>query len=413
MLITLKTLQQQTFKVEADPSETVLVLKEKIANEKGTDYAVENQKLIYAGKILDDGKLISEYKIEEKNFVVIMITKPKAKPEEPAAPVQETTPMDTSPAPTAAASAATTTGPSTTVPPASTTTTAAPPSTQTTTTTTASTAGSAAEQPAQLLQQATEGASQMSVTEAEGLLVTGETYEKTVMEIMSMGFERDQVERALRASFNNPDRAVDYLFNGIPDDLLQQSQPAQARRPPEGQPSTPATSQAGGSTATPAGTGGSAPAAGEDPLAFLRSQPQFMQMRQVLTQNPNLLPQILQQIRQSNPRLLQLITENQDQFVQMLNEPLPDAPAAAAGTGGQQAAGAAGQLPSFVPPEDSNYIQITQEEKQAIDRLKALGFSESLCLQAYFACDKNEDLAANFLLSQDPDDDPGLPPGGS
>ena len=34
-----------------------------------------------------------------------------------------------------------------------------------------------------------------------------------------MGFQRDQIVVALRAASGNPDQAVDYLFNGIPENL--------------------------------------------------------------------------------------------------------------------------------------------------------------------------------------------------
>lgn len=118
----------------------------------------------------------------------------------------------------------------------------------------------------------------------------------------------------------------------------------------------------------------------EDPLAFLRTQPQFQQMRQVVQQNPQLLDTVLQQIGQSNPALLQLITENQEAFVRMMNEPAgrkqknslnkkKDLNFGSGDVAQRQAAAAAAALGEDAGAAPVRTIQVTPQDKQAIDRV--------------------------------------------
>ena len=47
-------------------------------------------------------------------------------------------------------------------------------------------------------------------------LVAGSNLEQTIQQIMDMGggnWDRDTVSRALRAAYNNPERAIDYLYS--------------------------------------------------------------------------------------------------------------------------------------------------------------------------------------------------------
>lgn len=127
---------------------------------------------------------------------------------------------------------------------------------------------------------------------AESALLMGDEYNSMVTNIMEMGYSREMVEQALRASFNNPDRAVEYLLSGIPDggnleeldNTIGGAGAAVAAAIASG-------GEGAGNINIPAGTDGNA-----DPLAFLRSQPQFHQMRTLIHQNPELLNAALQQV---------------------------------------------------------------------------------------------------------------------
>ncbi|KYK57768.1 UV excision repair protein [Drechmeria coniospora] len=382
MKVTFRDLKQQKFTLEVEPTDLVFAVKEKIAGERGWD--AKHQKLIYSGKILKDDETVASYNIEEKGFVVCMVNKPKEKPAAPAPAVESSAaPPPATPAQPVASTPAAPAAPS-----HSTSTHAAAPATPT--------PQRAADEP--------------SAGDSTGLAMGAERAE-AIANMEAMGFERSQIEAAMRAAFNNPDRAVEYLLTGIPDNVQQEQQqrhaapvhplasstntaPAQGDEDDGGvnlfdlaaQQGGTGASRSGGNAAAAAAAAAAASQGGDlGNLDFLRHNAQFQQLRQVVQQQPQMLEPILQQLGAGNPQLAQLIASNPDQFLQLLGENADD----------------------DVPlPPGAQAISVTEEERDAIERLVRLGFGRDQAIQAYFACDKNEELAANFLFEQPEDDDP-------
>lgn len=120
----------------------------------------------------------------------------------------------------------------------------------------------------------------------------------------------------------------------------------------------------------------------DNKLAFLRNDPQFLEMRRIVQSDATALRDCIGQIAQTNTELFELITTNQQDFIDLLNE---DAVAVAA---------AMESVSSTALPPLSNADLV------AIDRLKDMGFVEADVLEAYLVCDRDENRAAEFLLNQ-------------
>ncbi|KAJ7839397.1 hypothetical protein B0H13DRAFT_1911269 [Mycena leptocephala] len=279
----------------------------------------------------------------------------------------------------------------------------------------------------------------------------GEALQSTISHMVNMGFEPDQVQRALRASYNNPDRAVEYLTTEIPADL-----DAEAAAAVQGSPAS--------------------------------RDPQFEQVRQSLMQNPE---PFLRLLAVQNPEMAQVFTANPEVLVQLLaavgssegeESPLPSAqainvpredraaieqpllhlinlrasskcatslpsghhfthqlfeqqqqqPGASTGLGAPVAGSSrdpqfqqfwqhlmqnpepflhflAVQNPEMAQAFAANPEVLVQllaavgdsegeEDPLPSAQLEALGFSQSAAIEAYLVCDKDEELAANYLL---------------
>lgn len=246
---------------------------------------------------------------------------------------------------------------------------------------------------------------------------------------MEMGFEREHIERALRASYNNPDRAVEYLMTGIPEHLTRQQAPSQPRpqqaaagQPPSG-PSPGATGGAAAAAPTQPGNlfdaaaaaaqqgGGARGAAGargaggaevdaqgleallagqgepdeDGTVALDLGDPQMLQqLRTLIEENPAALQPLVQAIAQSNPGLAQALAANPAAVLNMLGGMNPD---------GSEATEEEFQLPSF------NDLPV--EDRTAVETIQAMGIPQDKAIEAYLMCGKNVEMAVQYYFEHE------------
>jgi len=372
-------------------------------------WEVAGIKLIFQGKVLDDGKDLASYGIGEGDFMVVMASKPK----KPAS---------------ASGAAASTPAPVTPAAPAAPADTPAPPP---------------APAPPPLAPAAPRAANFSPEASA------------AMDNLVEMGYERGQVEAAMIAAFMNPDRAVQYLEEGIPDVAADAQSTETDRSTDDESAQAPTTwtqlaaspqfrmeiaairdqaqlqaylqslttsdpaklaliqanaqafaallnashSNAATSPAAAGGGGAALPFGGDRPEAppdaalppgmqQLLANPQALEG---LMQNPEMLAQLLQvpEVQQAmqNPEVMEQLGMTPEMMQMMLGGML----------GGGGGGGGGGGMPNPI------LAQLTDEDEAAIERLMALGFPRPLVIQAFLACEKNENLAANFLFDQGAD----------
>ncbi|KGG50936.1 hypothetical protein DI09_4p190 [Mitosporidium daphniae] len=331
--------EPRTFSIEVDDGASIQTVKQTIEAQEGFGFASQiiifqgNSGFLFVGKVLGDSSTISSCNVKDKDFLVMMIKK-KVSATSPVPPVSAIQ-SETKKLPEVAKEA----------PPAN-------------------------------------GAADTENTSE---------HEIEILTLMEMGgFDRDIVVKAMKAAFNDPDRAAEYLFSEPSDNDTY---------------------------------GLSAGNGGLQSLSFLKTDPQFQQLRALLNRQPHLLQPLLQQIGSTEFLALleeddeeegQGATDNNDSEQEVFDEEVSeeinediDVPDQILGQNAVlESSGMPIESATAIP--HTQYIQVSSQEKEAIDRLVDLGFPRQRAIEAFFACDKDESLAANYLFDTPNDDDTGI-----
>ena len=226
MKLIIKNLKQIPYEVEVkDDKITINELKLEI--EKVHNFEASNLKLLFNGMVLDNGKTLENYQIKDENILIMMNARVKPK----NIPQQE------------------------------------PPKEE------------KKEDKKEIQQPQPQSQPKPQVPKIE------KDYTKEVNSLIEMGFEKNEAEAAIKASKGNVELAIEFLYNGIPENLPEEN------------------------------------LAPQEPN---NDQPEIRELKKIASiikvicaQQPNALEGILSSIENQDPQLMEILTQHEDEFKEM------------------------------------------------------------------------------------------------
>ena len=189
-------------------------------------------------------------------------------------------------------------------------------------------------------------------------------YTEQINALVDMGYEKEKVEKAIKAANGSIDLAIEFLNSDtIPEPKQENSN-----------------QQQGSSNYVPGPVNPNLPEELKKNAIIIKI---------LCKDNPERISSILNNIKNKSPELFELIKRYEQDFKNLLVSPITQEDINVFNTFDQEM-----RRPGAT-------IKLTREESLAVKRLQDLGnFSQAEAVQAYLACDKNEELAANFLFEQ-------------
>ncbi|SCM24446.1 DNA repair protein RAD23, putative [Plasmodium chabaudi chabaudi] len=353
MKIKVRTLQNTEEEINVDNNDTVSDLKKKIEN-VFPEMACDKQKLIFSGNILiDENKVVDILK--ENDIVIVMVTRKiiTSKKNNSTKNANELTSSD-------------------------------------------SLKNNEDKNNDKTKNTDTENKGSENISNPESILLTGDKLKEAIDNICAMGFERELVQKAMVLAYNNPNVAIDYLTNGFQDIIDEGHDISDIKDPSE----NPNDRDENYSNLSNLLMNYNLLDENERQdmsvnSEALRNSPFFNIIRDAALSNPQRIPEILEMIGRSDPSLLEYIRENQNEFLNALQNYDTDNNAEN------------DLIPNYEYADEANQntdnfnipiASLNESEMESVRKLESLGFPKHVALEAFIACDKNEEMAANYLF---------------